>query len=233
LNQPLPLSTCHCQPVPITCNKLYQLALHQPVPQPVPSTSASTMHQTYTNNLPQQPVQTTYHNNMSHQSYQPNHIYQDKYATSSINDVSTILLTSASNHVPSMYQSCINCTSTMTHQDVPTSSTIHLMYVPTHQLLISTMYLNHIPHTYTNITIKIYVTIHHSIHKPNTINPYIKPCDTTSLLCSLKKNQKLQQHITTKIPIPICQIPTTKDQLYPSKNLIYAAILNIKYHIKS
>ena len=48
------------------------------------------------------------------------------------------------------------------------------------------MYLNHIPKTYTNITIKIYPTIHHSIHKPNTINPYIKPCAKTSLLCSLK-----------------------------------------------
>jgi hypothetical protein len=67
-------------------------------------------------------------------------IYQYKYATSSINHVSTILLTSASNHVQSMYQSCINYASTMTHQDVPTSSTIHLMYVPTHQLLVSTMY---------------------------------------------------------------------------------------------
>ena len=28
----------------------------------------------------------------------------------------------------------------MTHQDVPTSSTIHLMYVPIHQLLVSAMY---------------------------------------------------------------------------------------------
>jgi hypothetical protein len=72
-----------------------------------------------------------------------------------------------------------------------------------------------------------------SIHKPNTINPYIKPCATTSLLCSLKLNQQLQQHITTKRPIPICQIPTTKYQLYPSTNLIYAAILNIQYHLKS
>ena len=39
-----------------------------------------------------------------------------------------------------MYQSCVNYSSTMTHQYVPTSSTIHLMYVPTHQLLVSTMY---------------------------------------------------------------------------------------------
>ena len=35
-------------------------------------------------------------------------IYQYKYAISSINHVSTILLESASNNVPSMYQSCIN-----------------------------------------------------------------------------------------------------------------------------
>jgi hypothetical protein len=28
----------------------------------------------------------------------------------------------------------------MTHQDVPTSSTIHLMYVPNHQLLVTTMF---------------------------------------------------------------------------------------------
>jgi hypothetical protein len=79
-------------------------------------------------------------------------IYQYKYVTSSINHVSTILLTSSSNHVPSMYQSCINYSSTMTHQDVPTSSTIHLMYVPTHQLLVSTMYptctLTKIPHQF-------------------------------------------------------------------------------------
>jgi hypothetical protein len=39
-----------------------------------------------------------------------------------------------------MYQSCVNYSSTMTHQYVPTSSTIHLMYVPTHQLCSSTMY---------------------------------------------------------------------------------------------
>ena len=86
----------------------------------------------------------TKHNTTTHNHHQGQYvlliIYQDKYATSSINHVSTILLTSASNHVPSMYKSCINYSSTMTHQDVPTSSTIHLMYVPTHQLLVSTMY---------------------------------------------------------------------------------------------
>jgi hypothetical protein len=94
------------------------------------------------------------------------------------------------------------------------------------------MYLNHVPKTYTNITIKSYLTIHHSIHKPNTINIYIKSCAMNSLLCSLKINQQLQQHITTKRPIPICQIPITKYQLYPSTNLLYAAILNIQYHLK-
>ena len=41
---------------------------------------------------------------------------------------------------PTMYQSSVNYSSTMTHQYVPTSSTIHLMYVSTHQLLVSTMY---------------------------------------------------------------------------------------------
>jgi hypothetical protein len=46
----------------------------------------------------------------------------------------------------------------MTHQDVPTSSTIHLMYVPTHQLLLSTMYP-------TSASTKI----PHQFHRPNMI----------------------------------------------------------------
>jgi hypothetical protein len=54
----------------------------------------------------------TKHNTTTHNHHQDQYvlliIYQYKYATSSINHVSTILLTSASNHVPSMYQSCIN-----------------------------------------------------------------------------------------------------------------------------
>jgi hypothetical protein len=152
------------------------------------------MHQTCTNNLSQQPVQTNYKKTLSHQYYQPNQIYsprsitkttlkdvhqqthnttthnhhqdqyvlliiyQYKYATSSKNHVSTILLTSASNHVPSMCQSCINYSSNMTHHYVPTSSTIHLMYVPTHQLLVSTMYLMC---TLTKIP--------HQFHHPNMI----------------------------------------------------------------
>jgi hypothetical protein len=48
--------------------------------------------------------------------------------------------TTCNQPVPCIYQSCVNHSSTMTHQYVPTSSTIHLMYVPTHQLLVSTMY---------------------------------------------------------------------------------------------
>ena len=56
----------------------------------------------------------TKHNTTTHNHHQDQYviliIYQDKYATSSINHVSTILLTSASNHVPSMYQSCIKYT---------------------------------------------------------------------------------------------------------------------------
>ena len=56
------------------------------------------------------------------------------------------------------YQKCINYSSTMTHQDVPTSSTIHVMYVPTHQLHVSTMYP-----TCTSTKIS------HQFHHPNLI----------------------------------------------------------------
>jgi hypothetical protein len=58
---------------------------------------------------------------------------------------------------PTMYQVCTNHVST-THQYVPTSSTIHLMYVPTHQLLVSTMYS-----TCTSTKIP------HQFHHPNLI----------------------------------------------------------------
>jgi hypothetical protein len=57
-----------------------------------------------------------------------------------------------------LYQTCVNYSSTMTHQYVPTSSTIHLMYVPTHQLLVSTMYP-----TCTSTKIP------HQFHHPNMI----------------------------------------------------------------
>jgi hypothetical protein len=141
------------------CTNLYHKQVHQPCTKPI----RITCH----NNLSQQPVSSilstkldlltninhqdnsqrcasTNHNTTTHNHHQDQYVllitYQHKYVTSSINHVSRILLTSASNHVPSMYQSCIKYSSTMTHQDVPTSSTIHLMYVPTHQLLVSTMY---------------------------------------------------------------------------------------------
>jgi hypothetical protein len=58
---------------------------------------------------------------------------------------------------PTMYQVCTNHVSS-THQYVPTSSTIHIMYVPTHQLLVSTMYPNC---TSTKIP--------HQFHHPNMI----------------------------------------------------------------
>jgi hypothetical protein len=150
---------------------------------------APNMYKTYTSNLSQQHVSSilstksdlltkinhqdnsqicasTKHNTTTRNHHQDQYvlliIYQYKYTTSFINHVSTILLTSASNHVSSMYQSCINYSSTMTHQDVPTSSTIHLVYVSTHQLHVSTMYLictsNKIPHQF---------------HHPNMICNYV------------------------------------------------------------
>jgi hypothetical protein len=139
----------------------------------------------------------------------------------------TICTNNLNQHVPCINLDSSRCTKIINYTPhvCANSSTTCLNHVPI-------MYLNHIPKTYTNITNKSYLTIHHSIHKPNTINPYIKPCATNSLLCSLKLNQQLQQHMKTKIPIPICQIPTKKYRLYPSTNLIYVAILNIQCHLK-
>jgi hypothetical protein len=175
LNQPLPLSLCHCQPVtcqpvqPVTChNNLYHASImHQPVPQPCTinqcinhaptlylnlyhqqvhqpctNTTCTTMSQQNNNNLSQQHISSIsstksdlltkinhqdnsqpyaqYHqdvhqprlltniNKMYHNQYVLLKVYQYIYATSSINHVPTILLASASNNVPSMYQSCIN-----------------------------------------------------------------------------------------------------------------------------
>jgi hypothetical protein len=140
---------------PCTTNNLYPNNLSQQSISSILSTNRST-HQDQSSNA------STKHNTLTHNHHQDQYvlliIYQYKYATSSINHVSTILLTSASNHVPSMYQSCINYSSIMTHQYVPTSSTIHLMYVPTHQLLVSTMYP-----TCTSTKIP------HQFHHPNLI----------------------------------------------------------------
>jgi hypothetical protein len=160
---------------------LYHEQVHQPCTKPVQITCHK--------NLSKQPITTTClinlinqirythqdksprcastkHNKTTHNHHQDQYvlliIYQYKYATSYINHVSTILLTSGSNHVPIMYQSCMNYSSTMTHQYVPTSSTIHLMYVPTHQLLVSTMYP-----TYTSTKIP------HQFHHPNMICNFV------------------------------------------------------------
>jgi hypothetical protein len=134
-----------------TCTKPVQITCHNKLSkQPITTTCLinliNQIRSTHQDQSPDnsQRCASTKHNTTTHNHHQDQYvlliIYQYKYDTSSINHVSTILLTSASNHVPSMYQSCINYSSTMTHQDVPTSSTIHLMYVPTHQLLVSTMY---------------------------------------------------------------------------------------------
>jgi hypothetical protein len=91
--------------------------------------------------------------------------------------VSTILLKHSSNHLPSMYQSCINCSSTMTHQYVPTSSTIHLMYVPTHQLLVSTMYptctSSKIPHQFDDTNL-ICNSIIHVVYMITYLQTFLK-----------------------------------------------------------
>jgi hypothetical protein len=147
------------------CTKPVQITCHNTLSKQPISSILSTKSYLLTNIHHQDNSQrcaSTKHNTTTHNHHQDQYvlliIYQYKYATSSINNVSTILLTSASSHVPSMYQSCINYSSTMTHQDVPTSSTIHLMYVPTHQLLVSTMYPT------CNST-----KIPHEFHHPNLI----------------------------------------------------------------
>jgi hypothetical protein len=93
---------------------------HQPCTKPVPTictnTSTSTMHNT------------TCHNNLSHQSHQPNQIYSPRSITKTT--------------------------------------------------------FNHM-HNITKITNKIPLAIHHTLHKPNTINPYINNasnphCNATS-----------------------------------------------------
>jgi hypothetical protein len=99
-------------------------------------------------------------------------VYQVIYATSSINHVPTILLASASNNVPSMYQSCIN----KSNYDSSRCTNITIPYTSCMCQLINYM-SPHVSQPYTNYDIyKIPLAIHHSIHKPNTINPHIKPC---------------------------------------------------------
>jgi hypothetical protein len=150
------------KPVQIACNNNMS---KQPITQPVSSilSTKSYLLTKINHQDNSQRCASTKHNTTTHNHHQDQYmlliIYQYKYVTSSINHVSKIILTSASNHVPSMYQSCINYSS---NHHVPTSSTIHLMYVPTHQLLVSTMYP-----TCTSTKIP------HQFHHPNMICNYV------------------------------------------------------------
>jgi hypothetical protein len=126
------------------------------------------MYKTHTNNLSQQHVSSisstksdlltkinhqdnsqrcasTKHNTTTRNHHQDQYvlpiIYQYKYTTSFINHVSTILLKSASNHVSSMYQSCINYSSRCTNI---------INYTPRVCVNSSTTCLNHVPNMYFN-----------------------------------------------------------------------------------
>jgi hypothetical protein len=99
------------KPVQITChNNLSK----QPITKPVSSllSTKSDLLTKINHQDNSQRCASTKHNTTTHNHHQDQYvlliIYQYKYDTSSINHVSTILLTSASNHVPSMYQKCIN-----------------------------------------------------------------------------------------------------------------------------
>jgi hypothetical protein len=158
-----------------TCTPITLSTCQQPVPMHQPCTKQQI---TCTNNLSKQPVQTTYHNNLSSTNQMHskiNHQVPQHCIHQQVHQPCT-------KYVPIMHQIHINydssrCTNIINYTPhvCANSSTTCLNHVPN-------MYLNHIPNTYTNITIKIYLTIHHSIHKPNTINHYIKPCATTSLV---------------------------------------------------
>jgi hypothetical protein len=111
-----------------------------------------------------QPRLLTNINNIYQNQDVPLNVYQVIYTTSSINHVPTILLASASNNVPNMYQSCINYRS---NYDSSRCTNITILYT-SHMCYSSTicpnMYHNHIPNTYTNIPIKSSLEIHHTIH---------------------------------------------------------------------
>jgi hypothetical protein len=68
-----------------------------------------------------------------------------------------------------IHQICTNhasYTQAITHQDLPTSSTIHLMYVSTHQLLVSTMHP-----TCTSTIYQIYIyQYNHQKFSSNTLH---------------------------------------------------------------
>jgi hypothetical protein len=162
-----PVQNLYHEQVHQPCTKPVQNMYHEQVHQPCTKLVQITCH----NNLSKQPITTTCliniinqikythqdqhqdssqrcastnHNTTTHNHHQDQYvllIYQYKYATSSINHVSTILLTSASNHVPSMYQSCINYSSICTNI---------INYTPHVCANSSTTCLNHVRNMYLN-----------------------------------------------------------------------------------
>jgi hypothetical protein len=114
------------------------------------------MHKTCTNNMSQQHVQTTYHNNMSHQSYQPNQIYSQRSITkTNLKDVHQPSITQklminttnkclqpCTKYVPIMYQLLINYESSI--------CTNIINYTPHVCVNSSTTCLNHVPNMYLN-----------------------------------------------------------------------------------
>jgi hypothetical protein len=96
--------------------------------------------------------------NLNKQDEPQSKSYPYTYATLSINHVLVILLASASNKQPSLYQSCINCRSSYDSSmmyNITTSST-HQLHVP---ICSSTICQIHTPRHPTNMLL----TIHHKI----------------------------------------------------------------------
>jgi hypothetical protein len=108
---------------------LYHEQVHQPCTKPIRITCYNNLSQQLVSSIlstksdlltkinhqdNSQRCASTKHNKKTHNHHPDQYvlliIYQDKYATSSINHVSTIILKRFSNHVPSMYQSCIKYT---------------------------------------------------------------------------------------------------------------------------
>jgi hypothetical protein len=124
------------------------------------------MHQTCTNNLSQKPVQTTYQNNLTHQSYQPNQIYSPRSITkTTLKDVYQPTITRqliisprsicAYNNIPIqvcyiIHKPCVNNTTNKCLQ--PCTKYVPIMY----QLLINydssicTNIINYTPHVCSN-----------------------------------------------------------------------------------
>jgi hypothetical protein len=133
-----------------TCT-MHQTCTNNMSQQPVQTTYHNNLsHQSYQPNQTNhqdnsQRCASTKHSTTTHNHHQDQYvfliIYQYKYATSSINHVSTILLTSASNHISSMYQSCINYSSRCTNI---------INYTPHVCVNSSTTCLNHVPNMYLN-----------------------------------------------------------------------------------